>query len=252
MGDSGKVRHVSSDAPAAAGEPVLEARGLSRVYHTDAGKVWALRGVNLAIPRGAFLAVMGPSGCGKTTLLALLGGLERPSGGQVLLAGRDLATLDERGLTEVRRRHIGFVFQAFYLLEHLTALENAALPGRFLGLSAKLQREKAEYLLREVGLADRMHHFPRQLSGGQQQRVAIARALMNDPDVVLADEPTGNLDDEATRSVVDVFRRLNEAGHTFVVATHDPRVAEAARHRVRLAGGAIRDSTLEGEPGLHA
>jgi ABC-type lipoprotein export system ATPase subunit len=220
---------------------VLRAVGLRKHYGKDEGLVRAVDEVDLEIARGEALAVMGPSGCGKSTLLHLLGGLDRPSGGELWLAGRRIDRLGERGLADLRRREIGFVFQAFHLMDELTARENVELPALLAGRSARQARRRALELLDEVGLADRASHLPAALSGGQRQRVAIARALVNDPIVLLADEPTGNLDSTATLEVLRLFDRLHTAGLTFVIVTHDQRVAATADRLVSMRDGALVD-----------
>ncbi len=191
---------------------VLRAVGLRKHYGKDESLVRAVDEVDLEIARGEALAVMGPSGCGKSTLLHLLGGLDRPSGGELWLAGRRIDGLGERGLADLRRHEIGFVFQAFHLMDELTARENVELPALLAGRSPRQARQRALELLDQVGLADRGNHLPAALSGGQRQRVAIARALVNEPLILLADEPTGNLDSAATLEVLRLFDRLHTAG----------------------------------------
>jgi putative ABC transport system ATP-binding protein len=189
------------------------------------------------------LAVMGPSGCGKSTLLHLLGGLERPTAGQVWLAGQRIDTVSERGLARLRRRAVGFVFQAFHLVEELSAAENVELPVLLDGSSSRAARRRAALLLERVGLADRARHLPWQLSGGQRQRVAIARAMANEPLVLLADEPTGNLDTTATLDVLRLFENLRAAGQTLVIVTHDERVAATADRLISMRDGMFVDDT---------
>jgi putative ABC transport system ATP-binding protein len=186
---------------------------------------------------------MGPSGCGKSTLLHLLGGLDRPSGGEVWLAGRRIDRLGEKALAHLRRTAVGFVFQAFHLMEELTAVENVELPALVAGRSPRPARRRAEELLERVGLADRAGFLPSALSGGQRQRVAVARALSNEPSVVLADEPTGNLDTAATLDVLRLFGSLHEAGQTLVIVTHDARIAATADRLVSMRDGAFVDET---------
>jgi ABC-type lipoprotein export system ATPase subunit len=221
--------------------PVLRAVGLQKHYGKDESLVRAVAEVDLEIAQGEALAVMGPSGCGKSTLLHLLGGLDRPSGGELWLAGRRVDRLGERGLADLRRRDIGFVFQAFHLMDELTARENVELPALLAGRSPREARRRAVELLEQVGLADRASHLPAALSGGQRQRVAIARALVNDPLIVLADEPTGNLDSAATLEVLRLFDRLHTAGQTFVIVTHDQRVAATADRLVSMRDGVLVD-----------
>ncbi|HYB87128.1 MAG TPA: ABC transporter ATP-binding protein [Streptosporangiaceae bacterium] len=223
--------------------PVLRARGLRKEYGKGEGLVRAVDGVSLDVGRGETVAVMGPSGCGKSTLLHLLGGLDRPTGGDVWLAGQDLGRLGERGLARLRRDAIGFVFQAFHLMDELTAVENVELPALLAGRSPRAARRRAAELLERVGLADRARFLPGALSGGQRQRVAIARALISDPLVVLADEPTGNLDSEATVEVLRLFESLHVTGHTLVIVTHDSRIAATADRLIGMRDGAFVDET---------
>ncbi|MES9544040.1 ATP-binding cassette domain-containing protein [Actinomadura sp. NPDC000600] len=222
---------------------VLQVRDLTKEHGQGQGLVRAVDGIDLDVPAGQTLAVMGPSGCGKSTLLHLLGGLERPTSGQVWLAGRRIDTVDERGLARLRRRSVGFVFQAFHLIEELSAAENVELPALLAGRSARAARRRAAVLLERFGLADRARHLPWQLSGGQRQRVAIARAMANEPRVLLADEPTGNLDTAATRDVLRIFADLRAAGQTLVIVTHDERVAATADRLVSMRDGTFIDDT---------
>jgi putative ABC transport system ATP-binding protein len=223
--------------------PVLRTRGLEKEYGRGAGLVRALDGVELEVVSGETLAVMGPSGCGKSTLLHLLGGLERPSAGEVWLAGRRIDQLSEKALARLRRGAIGFVFQAFHLMDELTALENVELPALLAGRSPSVARRRAAELLEHVGLADRAEHLPAALSGGERQRVAIARALSNEPQVVLADEPTGNLDSVATLDVLRLLDSLRSAGQTLLIVTHDARIAAAADRLISMRDGAFVEET---------
>jgi putative ABC transport system ATP-binding protein len=210
---------------------VIEVKNLSKVYARDGNRVDALQGVTLEIVCGDFLALMGPSGSGKSTLLHLLAAMDRPTSGEVLVLGQDLRSLNDRELARWRNAHIGFVFQSFNLIPVLTAVENVALPLKLTRLSAKEQVEHARTALELVGLGDRLHHFPRQLSGGQEQRAAIARAIVTDPDLILADEPTGNLDAAAADEVLTLLGALNERhGKTIVMVTHDPHAAHHAEN----------------------
>ena len=229
-----------SDAPDTS---VLRARGLRKEYGKEEGLVRAVDGVDLEIDAGETVAVMGPSGCGKSTLLHLLGGLDRPSGGEVSLNGRRIDDLDEKALARMRRTDVGFVFQAFHLMEELTAIENVELSALLAGRSPRAARRRAEELLEQVGLADRARFLPSALSGGQRQRVAIARALSNEPLVVLADEPTGNLDSAATLDVLRLFESLHESGQTLVIVTHDARIAATADRMISMRDGAFVDET---------
>ena len=222
---------------------VLRARGLRKEYGKGEGLVRAVDGVDLDIGAGETVAVMGPSGCGKSTLLHLLGGLDRPSGGEVSLNGRRIDNLGEKALARMRRTAVGFVFQAFHLMEELTAIENVELSALLAGRSPRAARRRAEELLEEVGLADRARFLPSALSGGQRQRVAVARALSNEPLVVLADEPTGNLDSAATLDVLRLFERLHESGQTLVIVTHDARIAATADRMISMRDGAFVDET---------
>jgi putative ABC transport system ATP-binding protein len=225
------------------GADMLCARGLRRYYGREPAVVRAVDGVDLAVASGETVAVMGPSGCGKSTLLHLLGGLDRPTAGQVWLAGERIDQLSERGLARRRRDGIGFVFQAFHLMEELTAVENVELPALLAGRSPRAARRRATGLLDQVGLADRARHLPSALSGGQRQRVAIARAMANDPALLLADEPTGNLDSEATLDVLRLFESLHAAGQTLVIVTHDARIAATADRLISMRDGEFIDET---------
>ncbi len=226
-----------------ANEPVLSASGLRKDYGSGTGLVHAVRDVSLDVASGEAVAIVGPSGCGKSTLLYLLGGLERPTAGALQLTGRRLEQMPEAGLARLRRRALGFVFQAFHLVEELTALENVELPALLAGASPRRARERATGLLEQVGLDDRMGHLPSALSGGERQRVAIARALANGPAVVLADEPTGNLDSAATTDVLRLFEQLHAGGQTLVVVTHDERIAATADRLITMRDGAFVDET---------
>jgi ABC-type lipoprotein export system ATPase subunit len=223
--------------------PVLRTRGLRKEYGKGEGLVRAVDGVDLEVAPRETVAVMGPSGCGKSTLLHLLGGLDRPSGGELWLAGRRSDQLSERALARMRRSDVGFVFQAFHLMEELTAVENVELPALLAGRSPRAARRRATSLLERVGLADRASFLPSALSGGQRQRVAIARALSNEPLIVFADEPTGNLDSAATVDVLRLFDGLHEAGQTLVIVTHDERIAATADRLISMRDGGFIDET---------
>jgi len=227
----------------AADTSVLRARGLRKEYGKGEGFVRAVDGVDLDIGAGETVAVMGPSGCGKSTLLHLLGGLDRPSGGEVSLNGRRIDNIGEKALARMRRTAVGFVFQAFHLMEELTAIENVELSALLAGRSPRAARRRAEELLEQVGLTDRARFLPSALSGGQRQRVAIARALSNEPLLVLADEPTGNLDSAATLDVLRLFESLHESGQTLVIVTHDARIAATADRVISMRDGAFLDET---------
>lgn len=225
-------------------EIVLRAGHLRKVYQVGEIKVPALRGVDLEIKRGEFVAIMGPSGSGKSTLLHLISGLDRPTGGEVMLAGQRLSSLDDEALSVLRRRKIGFVFQTFNLIPMLTAEENVMLPLLIDGRDPKESQERMESLLQLVHIADRKDHKPDQLSGGQQQRVAIARALVTEPEIVMADEPTGSLDTNSGTVVLDLLRRVREgSGTSIVMVTHDPRSASYADRVVYLRDGKVVDES---------
>ena len=221
--------------------PVLRASGLCKTFGSGAALVRAVDGVDLDVATGETVAIMGPSGCGKSTLLHLLGGLERPSAGEIELAGRPVSDSSERALAHLRRTAVGFVFQGFYLMDELTAIENVELPGLLAGRSPRAARARARELLEQVGLADRAEFLPSALSGGQRQRVAIARALINRPMIVLADEPTGNLDSTATVEVLRLFEAFHESGQTLVVVTHEQRVAATADRLISMRDGVLAD-----------
>ncbi len=223
--------------------PVLQASGLRKWHGTGEGLVRAVDGVDLAVDAGETVAIMGPSGCGKSTLLHLLGGLDRPSGGEVLLNGHRIDNLGEKALARLRRTEISYVFQSFHLMEELSAVENVELPALLAGCSPRAARRRAEELLEQLGLAGRSRFLPSALSGGQRQRVAVARALSNEPSVVLADEPTGNLDSAATLDVLQLFEQLHESGQTLVIVTHDARIAATADRMLSMRDGALVDET---------
>ena len=218
-------------------ELVVAARDVTREYRTGRSRVRALRGVSISIPKQDFLAVTGPSGSGKSTLLHLIGGIDTPTSGEVILLGRDLGQMSVEERARARLTHVGLVFQRFHLLPMLTALENTELPLAAARVPGKMRRERAEAVLERVGLADRLHHRPGELSGGQCQRVAIARALANEPALVLADEPTGELDRATSRQILTLFQSLNEDGATVVVATHDLELAAGATRRIEIVDG---------------
>ncbi|MDG4804497.1 ABC transporter ATP-binding protein [Micromonospora sp. WMMD980] len=228
----------------------IEAVDVSRTYELDGVSVSALRGVSLTIAQGEYVAVIGPSGSGKSTLMHLLGGLDRPSGGRLVIGGRDVASLTAPELATLRNETIGFVFQAFHLLARTSAVDNVALPLVYRGVGARQRRERAAAMLGRVGLGHRLHHRPNQLSGGEQQRVAIARALVTEPAVLLADEPTGNLDSVTGEAVLELLERLNaESGVALVMVTHDQEVAARARRRIAVRDGLIRSDTVHDRPG---
>ncbi len=215
----------------------VEARSLTKTFRDDEVDVHALRGVDLEVERGEFVAVMGPSGSGKSTLLHLLGGLDSPTSGEVVVGGRPLAALSRTQLAAVRRNEIGFVFQLYNLIPSLTVGENVSLPAIAAGQPTRSYSERLDEVLGLVGLSDKHDRFPSQLSGGEQQRVAVARALIREPAVVLADEPTGNLDSRTGEELLDLFTRCNANGQTIVLVTHDPKVASAAQRVLFMRDG---------------
>jgi putative ABC transport system ATP-binding protein len=227
-------------------EPVLSLSDVTKVYRNGSLEVAALRGVTLNVQPGEYVAVMGPSGSGKSTLMHIIGCLDVPTEGSYRLAGEDVSSMSENDLADVRNRSIGFVFQQFNLLASMTAWSNVALPLAYAGVSRAQRRERAEASLGRVGLADRVGHRPGELSGGQQQRVAVARALVTEPALILADEPTGNLDSTSTADVLDLFDELHEAGRTVVLITHEHDVAARAGRVVRLRDGLITDDSAVG------
>src|SRR5512143_24345 len=226
---------------------VIEARDLSKIYIMGAVEVQALRGVSFTIQRGEIVAIMGPSGSGKSTLMNTLGCLDRPSSGEYILDGESVASLNDDQLADIRNRKVGFVFQSFNLLSRQTAITNVELPLRYAALRQGNQegrRDRAIEALRAVGLGDRMTHRPYELSGGQQQRVAIARAIVNNPAIIMADEPTGNLDSKVGREIMALLLNLNrEFGTTLIIVTHDPTVAEQTRRIIRLRDGLLEDGS---------
>jgi putative ABC transport system ATP-binding protein len=218
---------------------MIEMRGIRKVYSTGRVEVEALKGIDLDVDRNEYVAIVGPSGSGKSTLMNLLGCLDTPTDGLYRLSGETVGGLDRNRLAEIRNRHVGFVFQNFNLLPYATALENVELPLLFAGMPTKERRERAKAMLEKVDLADRMHHRPTELSGGQMQRVAIARALVNRPTMVLADEPTGNLDSASGHGIVGLFRELHGGGQTIVMITHDMTLARLASRIVQIRDGEI-------------
>jgi putative ABC transport system ATP-binding protein len=223
--------------------PIIDARELAKTYRSPGGVIQALAGVKLRIERGEFVAVMGPSGCGKSTLLHLLGGLDRPTAGELYLDGRRVDRLSESGWAKLRRREIGYVFQFYNLIGNLSVADNVELPALMAGVSAGEARKRRVDLLGRLGLDGTDGAVPGRLSGGQQQRVALARALINSPRVLLADEPTGNLDSAAAAEVLDLVRSFHKAGQTVVLVTHDARVASTADRLVRLRDGQVLSET---------
>lgn len=224
---------------------MIKVNNLSKVYNTGNIEVTALKDINFGIMEGEFAAIIGPSGSGKSTLMNMLGCLDVPSKGEYILDGIKVSTLNDNQLAEIRNSKIGFIFQGFNLLPKLNALENVELPLIYRGATAKERQEKSKYALELVGLSDRMHHKPSQLSGGQQQRVAIARALAGSPPVIMADEPTGNLDSKSGKEVLDTLINLNNKGTTIILITHDMNVAEKAKRIIQIMDGQIvRDEKI--------
>jgi len=221
--------------------PLIELKDISKRYHVGDEDVFALREVSLSIDKGELAAIMGASGSGKTTLMNVIGCMDRPTGGVYRLDGREISSLKPDELAYVRNHQFGFVFQSFNLLARTTALENVELPLLYWNrLSARERHQRAHAALERLGLKDRMRHYPSQLSGGQQQRVAIARALINDPSVILADEPTGNLDSRSEREVMAIFKQLNDEGITVILVTHNQEIANYARRTIRIRDGMIQ------------
>lgn len=218
---------------------IIKVENVKKIYRMGDNEVRALDGVSLVVEEGEFLIVMGPSGSGKTTLLHLMGCLDKPTEGEIYIASTPVSKLNDSQLAKIRNKMVGFVFQQFNLLPRLTALENVELPMIYAGVPKSARQKKAKELLELVGLGDRLHHRPTQLSGGQMQRVAIARALANDPMVLLADEPTGNLDSKSGEEILKIFSELNERGQTIIIVTHDPEVAKHAGRIVRMRDGKI-------------
>ncbi len=228
--------------------PVIRVEGVSKTYRLGQIEVHALRDVSLVIQRGDFVAIMGSSGSGKSTLMNILGCLDIPTRGRYRMDGVDVAALDEDDLSDLRNRKLGFVFQSFNLVARTSALANVELPLAYAGLPRAERRRRAAAALAAVGMANRVEHLPSELSGGQQQRVAVARAIVTNPALVLADEPTGNLDTHSTGEVLDIFTRLNDEGRTVVLITHEPEVAAQARRVIRLSDGMIVEDRLNPQP----
>jgi putative ABC transport system ATP-binding protein len=241
------IARVAGDAPAGQRarprHPVIEVHDVSKVFDLGQIQVRALRHVSLSIETGDLVAIMGSSGSGKSTLMNILGCLDSPSGGRYLIDGVDVSEMDEDDLADLRNRKIGFIFQSFNLVPRTSALVNVELPLAYAGLRGAQRRRRAEAALRSVGMGHRLHHQPSELSGGQQQRVAVARAIVTNPPLILADEPTGNLDSHSTEEVLRIFAALNEEGRTVVLITHEPDVAEQSKRIVRLSDGEILEDT---------
>jgi putative ABC transport system ATP-binding protein len=228
-----------------AADEVIRTEKLSKTFHLGSESVHALVDVDLGIERGDYVALMGPSGSGKSTLMNILGCLDTPSSGRYILNDSDVSELFDSELAKIRNQEIGFIFQTFNLLPRYTALENVALPLIYAGLKREEREERAEQVLDQVGLSDRMKHRPNELSGGQRQRVAVARALVNRPSIILADEPTGNLDSKTSYEIMELIAKIHQEGNTIILVTHEDDIAEQARRKVKL-----RDGRIEGDPAL--
>jgi putative ABC transport system ATP-binding protein len=234
-----------STSPASHAEPLIRLEGLTKVFTTDEVETHALSGIHLEIGRGEYIAISGPSGCGKSTLLSILGLLDSPSDGSYVLDGDEVGTLDLARRSRIRNRQIGFIFQSFNLIGELTVFENVELPLTYRGMRAAERKLRVQEALERVGMAHRARHLPTQLSGGQQQRVAVARALAGQPSILLADEPTGNLDSRNGDAVMELLRDLHQAGSTICMVTHDARFARHADRTVHLFDGRVVDEAAE-------
>jgi putative ABC transport system ATP-binding protein len=231
---------------------VIETHNISRMYRMGAEEIHALRSVSITIPRGEYVAFMGPSGSGKSTLMNIVGCLDTPSGGQYVLNGQDVSRMSDNALAQVRNKEIGFVFQTFNLLPRASSLDNVALPLIYAGYGKRERDERAMHALQSVGLGERAKHRPNELSGGQRQRVAIARALVNDPSIILADEPTGNLDTKTSYEIMDLFEALYAKGNTIIMVTHEEDIARYAHRIVRLRDGLVETDEVNTEVARHA
>lgn len=226
-------------------ENIIKTTSLSKIYKMGMEQVAALRSVDMAISKNEFVALMGPSGSGKSTLMNLIGCLDSPSSGEYYLNGINVSQMSDGELAEVRNKQIGFVFQTFNLLPRMSALENVAMPLVYAGVSQQKRENRAKQVLEQVGLGDRMYHKPNELSGGQRQRVAIARALVNDPAIILADEPTGNLDSKTSLEIMKMLEDLHLAGNTIILVTHEPDIADHAKRIIRLRDGVIESDNIK-------
>ena len=226
---------------------LIEIKNITKIYHVGTVAVPALQSINLQIESNEYLSIMGPSGSGKSTLMNILGCLDTPTGGTYNFKGREIAGLDDNQLAEIRNREIGFVFQTFNLLPRATALHNVELPLIYNGTPARERRKTAREALEAVGLSDRAHHRPNELSGGQRQRVAIARALVNQPSVILADEPTGNLDSKTGEEIMQIFEQIHQAGNTIILVTHEEYIAQHTQRSIRLLDGKVASDEIRSE-----
>lgn len=226
-------------------EAIVSMKGIVKQYLVGGEVSTVLKGIDLTVEKGEFLAILGPSGSGKSTLMNIIGCLDTPTAGEYLLSGIKIASQDERTLAHIRNKQIGFIFQSFFLMQRQSAVENVRLPLMYAEMPEKEQQRRALEMLDRVGLKEKAHYYPNQLSGGQQQRIAIARAISNDPAVLLADEPTGALDQKTGRQVMELFRELNEEGRTIIMITHDAKIAQHAGRIVRILDGNIGEGALE-------
>jgi len=231
---------------------VIETHNISRMYRMGTEEIHALRSISITIARGEYVAFMGPSGSGKSTLMNIVGCLDTPSGGQYILSGHDVSSMSDNALAQVRNKEIGFVFQTFNLLPRASSLDNVALPLIYAGFGKRERDERAMHALQSVGLGDRAKHRPNELSGGQRQRVAIARALVNNPSIILADEPTGNLDSKTSYEIMDLFEALYAKGNTIIMVTHEEDIARYAHRVVRLRDGLVETDAVNAEVARHA
>ena len=229
-------------------EPIISVKDLSKIYKMGSTEVHALRSITLDVNKNEYVALMGPSGSGKSTLMNILGCLDTPSGGEYVLNDINVSTMDDADLASVRNKQIGFVFQTFNLLPRLSSLDNVALPLVYGGVKKSVRDDRAREVLNQVGLGDRVDHRPNELSGGQRQRVAIARALVNDPSIILADEPTGNLDTKTSYEIMEIIDRLHGAGNTIILVTHEPDISEHAHRIVKLRDGLVETDVLNENP----
>ena len=224
---------------------IIEIDNITKVYDIGSDKVYALKGISLNVPKGGFISIMGPSGSGKSTLMHILGCLDKPSTGKYVLDGQRVDSLNDRELSLTRNKKIGFVFQAFNLLPQINILHNVELPLIYAGMNTKKRREISSHYIEKVGLKQRMTHRPNELSGGERQRVAIARALVNDPSIILADEPTGNLDTKTGAEIMNVFRNINDEGKTIVLVTHEDFIAEYSKKIIRIRDGVVEKEEVQ-------